>query len=264
MDCLYTNSEGVVPNSGQECMVAGDWIALNASAGKIPSTEVFQQALEDQAFLSSEAAAHPSGWTWTKHPTWYADHYHWDAWMVVDCFADENNNVPWYFSDGNSLRVGGDGCFYFDTDLRSQAEECLMKLWLCIDTIISNPLFLIGTEHPTKFNHLCLSSGWDSAQSAHAVVEDAKARVKEYLGFLNWWSSSVTHWDAPLELWMVDFVDSFQLCSLRKRSVLVDIIQHCKMLNIGHLLVEVLFLDEQNGSPPLLSSPIPYYPSSLS
>lgn len=63
MDYLYTDSEGIVPNSGRECMVAGEWIALNASAGKIPSTEVFQQALEDRAFLSPEAAARPSDWT---------------------------------------------------------------------------------------------------------------------------------------------------------------------------------------------------------
>ena len=47
MECLYTDSDGVVPTSGWECMVAGEWIALNVSTGKIPSTEVFQQALED-------------------------------------------------------------------------------------------------------------------------------------------------------------------------------------------------------------------------
>ena len=70
------------------------------------------------------------------------------------------------------------------------------------------------------------------------MVEDAKARVKEYLGFLNWWSSSVTRWDAPMERWMVDFVESFQLRSLKKRGVLIDVIQHCRTLNVGHLLAE--------------------------
>ena len=85
MDCLYTDGEGVVPTSGRECMVAGKWIALNASAGKIPSTEIFQQALEDCTFLSPDAAARPSGCMWTKCPRWYADHFHWDAWTTVDC-----------------------------------------------------------------------------------------------------------------------------------------------------------------------------------
>ena len=123
-------------------------------------------------------------------------------------------------------------------DLRRQAEDCLAKLWLCIESIVSNPPFVSGTEHPAKFNYLRLSSGWESAQSADAVGEDAKARVKEYLGFLNWWSSSVTNWDAPLEGWMVDYIGSFQLRSLRKHGVLVDIIQHYRTLNVGHLLVE--------------------------
>ena len=46
------------------------------------------------------------------------------------------------------------------------------------------------------------------------------------------------HWDAPLEKWMVDFVNSFQLRSLRKRGVLVDVTQHHRTLNVGHLLAE--------------------------
>ena len=238
MEYLYTDGDGVVPNSGREFMIAGEWIALNASAGKIPSTEVFQQALEDRAFLSAEVAAHPPGWTWTKRPTWYTDRYHWDAWTVVNCFADENDSVPWYFSEGNAPRAGSDGRFYFDTELRHQAEESLSKLWLCVDSIISNPPFILGTEYPLKFNYIRLSSGWDSVQSASAVVEGAKARIKEYLGFLNWWSSSVTHWDAPLERWMIDFINSFQLRSLRKRGVLVDLARHYRTLNVGHLLAE--------------------------
>jgi len=130
---------------------------------------------------------------------WYADHYHWDAWTVVDCFADENNTIPWYFNDGNAPSLGGDRKFYFDVDLRHRAEDCLTKLWLCVESVVSNPPFVPGTEYPTKFNYLRLSSGWDSIKSTDTVGEDAKARVKEYLGFLNWWSSSVTHWDAPLE-----------------------------------------------------------------
>lgn len=238
MDYLYTDSEGIVPNSGRECMVAGEWIVLNASAGKIPSTEVFQQALEDRAFLSPEAAARPSDWTWTKRPTWYTDRFHWDAWTTVDCFVDESNKVPWYFSEGDTPRMGGDGRFYFNADLQGQAEDCLTKLWSCIHSIVSHPPFVVGTEYPAKFNYLRLTSGWDSAQSASAAVEDAKARAKEYLGFLNWWSSSVTHWDAPLERWMVDFVGSFRLHSLRKRGVLIDVLQHHRTLNVGHLLAE--------------------------
>ena len=238
MEYLYTDSKGVVPSSGREFMVAGEWIALNASAGKIPSTKVFQQALEDRAFLSQEAAARSPGWTWTKQPTWYADRYHWDAWMVIDYFPDEGNSTPWYFSEGGVPRTCGDGKFYFDTDIRREAEDCLSKLWLCVDSIVSNPPFVPGTEHPTKFNYLRLSSGWDSAQAADAVGGDAKARAKEYLGFLNWWSSSVTDWDAPLEGWMVDYINSFQLRSLRKRGVLVDVLQHFRTLNVGHLLAE--------------------------
>lgn len=55
MEFLYTDGDGKVPTSGRESMIAGEWIALNASAGRIPS--MFKQALENRAFFPSELAA---------------------------------------------------------------------------------------------------------------------------------------------------------------------------------------------------------------
>jgi len=80
---LYMDGDGTVPTSGREVMPAGEWVTLNTSAGKIPSTDVFQQALEDHAFKPEESCAHLTGWTWTKEPTWFSQCYHWDMWNVV-------------------------------------------------------------------------------------------------------------------------------------------------------------------------------------
>ena len=238
MDCLYTDGDGKVPTSGREQMVAGEWIALNASAGKIPSTAVFEQALEDRAFFLPELAARPTSWTWTKQPSWYSDKYHWDAWNVVDCFADENDAVPWYFSDGNSPWQGTDGKFHFDPSTRTKAEDSLTKLWLCVEAITSNPPFVQGTPHPAKFNYLLLSATWESARGATSLMDDTKGRVLEYLGFINWWSSLVSGWQDPLQRWMVDYVGSFRLRDLKKRGVFIDLLRYWRLLNIGHLLFE--------------------------
>ena len=217
-------------------MVAGEWIALNASAGKIPSTAVFEQALEDRAFLLPELAARPTSWTWAKQPTWYSDKYHWDAWTTVDCFADENDSVPWYFSEGSSPWEGAEGKFHFDPNTRPKAEDSLSKLWLCIEAITSNPPFVSGTPHPLKFNYLLLSAAWDSSRGAASLMNDAKGRVLEYLGFINWWSSSVSGWESSLQTWMVDFIAGFRLRDLKKRGVFIDLPKHWRSLNIGHLL----------------------------
>jgi len=117
MDFLYMDSNGTVPTSGHKVMPAGEWVALNASAGKIPSTDVFQQALEDHAFQTKESCTCLTGWTWTKEPTWSSQRYHWDAWNMVKSFSDEDDNVPWYFSDGSSPRVSASGKFYLDKDV---------------------------------------------------------------------------------------------------------------------------------------------------
>jgi len=238
MDCLYTDGDNKVPTSGREKMIAGEWIALNASAGKIPSTEVFEQALEDRAFLLPELAAWPTSWSWTKQPTWYSDKYHWDAWNVIDCFADENDSVPWYFSGGNSPWESAEGKFHFDPNTRSKAEDSLSKLWLCVEAITSNPPFISGTPHPSRFNYLLLSAAWDSARGTSALMDDAKGRILEYLGFINWWSSSVSRWEDSLHHWMVDYITGFRLRDLKKRGVFLNLPGNWRSLNIAHLLAE--------------------------
>lgn len=219
-------------------MIAGEWITLNASAGTIPSTEVFTQALEDRAFLPPKLAVRPMSWTWTKQPTWYSDRYHWDAWNVMDCFADKNDSVPWYFSGGNSPWENNKGKFHFDPSTHSKVEDSLSKLWLCIEAIISNPPFVSGTPHPTRFNYLLLSAAWDSEQGAMSLMNDAKGHVLKYLGFINWWTSSISKWEDSLQHWMVDYITCFKLRDLKKRGVFVDLPKEWRSLNIGHLLAE--------------------------
>ena len=82
-----------------------------------------------------------------KEPTWFSQRYHWDAWNVVEYFSDDNNIVPWYFSEGDSLIVNSGGRFYLGTDLREKAADSLAKLWLCVESIIPNPPFLRGMDH---------------------------------------------------------------------------------------------------------------------
>lgn len=238
MDFLYTDGDGIIPASDREVMPVGEWIVLNASAGKIPSTEVFQQALEDRAFQLEETCARPSKWTWTKEPTWFSQRYHWDAWNVIESFPDEHDNVPWYFADGNAPGVCSRGKFYLDTIFQEKAEDALSRLWLCIEAITSNPPFVKGTDHPLRFNCLRLRSGWDSRSSIDSLAEDAQGKALEFLGFINWWTSSVTHWESPLQTWMVDYIATFRLCALKKRGVFLDLVWNWHHMNIAHLLAE--------------------------
>lgn len=157
---------------------------------------------------------------------------------MVDFFPDEDDAVPWYFSNGSTPWTSNDGKFHFDSTLRAKAEDSLSKLWLCIECITLNPPFVSGTSHPAKFNYLLLSAAWDSAREAESSADDTKGRVLEYLGFINWWSSSVSGWDDALQRWMVDYIGGFKLHDLKKRGVLVDLLGHWQVLNIGHLLTE--------------------------
>ena len=145
---------------------------------------------------------------------------------------------PWYFSEGDSLIVNSGGRFYLGTDLLEKAVHSLAKLWLCVESIIPNPPFLRGMDHLLWFNPLCLQSGWHSLSSVDSLVQEAPAKALEFLGFINWWTSLVTHWEFPLQPWMANYVATFRLCSLKKRGVFLDLVNNWHHFNISHLLTE--------------------------
>jgi len=207
--------------SRQDPLVGGVWTCLGGSS--IPPPEL---------------VAWPTAWTWTKQPTWYCDKYHWDAWNVVDCFVDKNDTVPWYFGEGSTPWTSNDGKFHFNPALHTKAEDLLSKLWLCIKSIMLNPPFVSGTPHPSKFNYLLLSTAWDSVRGAKSLADDMRRWVLEYLGFINWWSPSISGWDDTLQHWMIDYIGSFKLCDLKKWGVFVNLPRQWQVLNIGHLLAE--------------------------
>ena len=135
-------------------------------------------------FQSKESCTHPTAWTWTKEPTWFSQYYHWDAWTVVKSFSNEDDNVPWYFSDRNSARVNSRGKFYLDGDVRDKAADSLSKLWLCVESNISNLPFIRGTDHLLHFNQLHLQSSWDSLSSVDFLVWEARAKAWSYWALL--------------------------------------------------------------------------------
>ena len=181
---------------------------------------------------------------------------------MIESYPDENDSVPWYFNEGSAPSVVSGGKFYLDTSLREKAMDSLSKLWLCIESVISNPPFVKGTDYPLRFNYLRLQSGWDSAGSVDSLAQEARAKALEFLGFLNWWTASVTHWDSPLQSWMVDFIGAFNLRSLKKRGVFLDLVTDWHHINIAHLLAEEVpvyyFWMEDHAQYPSLTRLSPY------
>ena len=69
-------------------------------------------------------------------------------------------------------------------------------------------------------------------------MDDVKECVLEYLGFINWWSSSISGWEDPLQRWMVDFIAGFKLQDLKKKGVFLDLLSQWRTLNVAHLLAK--------------------------
>ena len=60
--------------------------------------------------------------------------------------------------------------------------------------------------------------------------------TSDYLGFLTWWTSSVSCWDANLDHHVVNTIRDLQLHRFRRRGVLVDLERHWREINIPNLL----------------------------
>ena len=64
----------------------------------------------------------------------------------------------------------------------------------------------------------------------------AKRTAIDCLGFLLWWTTSISRWDVELDHQVVTYLKDIQLQRFRKRGVMVDLEWDWRHLNISNLI----------------------------
>ena len=243
MDLLFTDNSGGLP-SIESRMVEGDlWMALNASTVTIPA--------EARDYRSRKPDDHratgPTGvfleMEWALDMDWYDHDASWRPFIPMkpndssegslsesgqDWFFDLELSTPWEQGASGGFTIPGHACSTIDTDL-------ILWSWL-IDKITANHPFPCDSARPPPYNHGIILQGFSSCEELQAAGGVAKRTAVDYLGFLAWWTLSISQWEADLDAPVSDQIKSLRLDCFRKRGVLVDLERHWQEINIANLL----------------------------
>jgi len=127
------------------------------------------------------------------------------------------------------------GVFIVPEPTREQIHTDITKWAWCIDNICSNHPFPPQTARPTMFDLGTLVQGFSTLQDLQAAGGICKHTAVDHLGFLTWWTLSVSRWDANLDHHVVAVIKCLHL-HFHRRGVLVDLEQDWQEINMPNLI----------------------------
>ena len=243
MDLLFTDEFGNVPPVEFRTIGQIDWVALNAPASAIPveAMDYKSQRGQDQKLKG------PTGvyleMEWGLDLDWYDHEASWRPYIPLkseewcdtsvsksgsNWFFDFEMSTPW-----EHLSTG---VFIVPHDTRASIEEDLINLSWCIDEITTSHPFPFNSSRPPPLDMGLLLCAFNSSEELQAAGCTAKRMAVDYLGFLSWWTSSISGWDAELDRHVVAYLKEIQLHCFRKRGVLVDLERDWRHVNISNLI----------------------------
>ena len=145
-----------------------------------------------------------------------------------DWFFDFEMSTPW-----ERLSTG---VFIIPTETRQSIDEDLLHLSGCVDKITTNHPFPFSSARPPPHDLGFLLRAFDTSEELQAAGCSAKRMAVDYLGFLSWWTASISGWDAELDHHVATYLAGIQLHRFRKRGVLVDLERDWRHINISNLV----------------------------
>ncbi|EDQ98479.1 uncharacterized protein LACBIDRAFT_300221 [Laccaria bicolor S238N-H82] len=218
-------------------------MALNASAMTIPAEAMDYRSRK----ADDHRATGPTGvfleMEWALDTDWYDRDASWRPFIPTksddsvegtlsesgqDWFFDLGSSIPWEQGDSEGFIIPGPTRSAIDADL-------VLWSWL-IDEITTHHPFPCDSARPRPYDQGILFQGFSSCEELQAAGAVAKRTAVDYLGFLTWWTVSISRWEADLDAPVADQIKSLRLERFRRRGVLVDLEQHWQEINVTNLL----------------------------
>ena len=243
MDLLITDNSGSIPFVNWWATQKDEWIILNAPTIGIPTEALYYKL----CCPDDPRATGPTGvfleMEWGLDMDWYDHNTCWCPYIPVKTAS----------TDGEPLSGSGSDWF-FDFDATTPYEHFLTGVFIvpesthdqihadittwagCIEDICSNNPFPPGTARPPDFHHRPLIQGFSSLDALQAVGGVCKRTAVNYLGFLLWWTLSVSQWDMNLDHHVLAIIQKLDLCRFQKQGVLVNLETSWREINIPNLV----------------------------
>ena len=145
-----------------------------------------------------------------------------------DWFFDFDMTTPYNHLSTGVFTVPEATCDQIHNDITTWAG--------CVDDICSNHPFPPGTARPPEFDLGTLIKGFPTLVELQAAGGVCRRTAVDYLGFLLWWTLSVSRWDANLDHSVVTTIQNLHLSRFPRRGVLVDLERDWQEINMPNLV----------------------------
>lgn len=229
MDMLPTDDKGFIPLMEFRTVGKDEWTGFNTHLAVIPV-----EAMDYRSRWPDERRdTGPTGifleMEWGLDMDWYNHDASWRPYIPLKPLAAEGKAVSesgwdWFFdfdmsTPGESSPAGH---FTIPATSRSVIEDDLSSLFGCIEDITSNHPFPFDSARPLHWDHGLLLHPFPTTRELQVAGGIVKRTALNYLGFLNWWTASISGWDTNLDLYTTKYIKTLELHRFRKRGVLID------------------------------------------
>jgi hypothetical protein len=243
MDVLPLDDRGFVPLMEFRTVSKDEWIGFNSHLAVIPA-EAKDYRLQRP---NDRRATGPTGafldMEWGLDMDWYNHDASWRPYIPLKPLAPDGKAVSesgsdWFFNFDLSTpwESSATGHFIVPDPWLAAIETDLSSLFSCIKDIASNHPFPSDSARPLNWDHGLLFSPFPTVEELQVAGGIAKRTAIDYMGFLNWWTASISGWDANLDVDTTEFIKMLDLHRFRKRGVLVDWEKDWREINIPNLI----------------------------
>lgn len=206
MDVLPTDDRGFVPLMEFRTVGKDEWIGFNTHLAVIPG-----EAMDYRSQRPSERClTGPTGvyleMEWGLDMDWYDHEASWRPYIPLKPLAPDGKAVSesgcdWFFDFEMSTpwESTAAGHFVIPETSRSVIETDLNSLSGCIGEITLNHPFPFNGARPLNWDHDLLYHPFPSIQELQVAGGAVRRIAVDYLGFLIWWTASISGWDANLD-----------------------------------------------------------------
>ena len=239
MDVLPSDDRGFVPLMEFRTIGKDEWIGFGTHLAVIPV-----EAMDYRSRRPIERRdTGPTGvyleMEWGLDMDWYDHDASWRPYIPLKPLAADGKAVSrssndWFFDFefSTSWEATRGGHFVMPETSRAMIETDLSFFSECIGDITLNHPFPFNSARPLHWDHDLLIRPFTTVEELQVAGGTARRIAVDYLGFISWWTASISGWDANLDAHTTRRIKEMELDRFRKRGVLVNWEKDWREINI--------------------------------
>ena len=243
MDILPTDDKGFVPLMEFRTLGKDEWVGFNTHLAVIPVEAMDYRSKRPDDRRTTGPTGVFLEMEWALDMDWYDHDASWRPYiplkpLAVDGKAVSESGCDWFFDFemSTSWESTTTGHYTVPEASRSTIETDLSTLSRCIEDVTMNHPFPFDAARPLDWDHDLLFRPFPTIEDLQTAGGTARRTALDYLGFLSWWTASISGWDANLDFHTTKFIKALELHRFRKRGVLIDWEKDWREINIPNLV----------------------------